>query len=145
MATPDFCHAHPVEPDMRQIPEGWFSMGCDTGRDDERPAHRIWIDAFDLAAFQTTNAQYVDFLRATKHPSPPLWDDPNFNNPTQPVVAVSWFDAVAYCDWLSCASGKRYRLPTEAEWERAARGGVDGESFPWGECEPGALRDYAKR
>jgi formylglycine-generating enzyme required for sulfatase activity len=145
MATPDFRHAQLVEPVMRQIPEGWFSMGCDTGRDDERPAHRIWVDAFELAAFQTTNAQYADFMRATKHPSPPFWDDPNLNNPSQPVVAVSWFDAVAFCDWLSRASAKSYRLPTEAEWERAARGGVEGESFPWGECDPVALPDYAKR
>jgi formylglycine-generating enzyme required for sulfatase activity len=145
MATPDFRHAQLVEPVIRQIPEGWFSMGCDTGRDDERPAHRIWVDAFELAAFQTTNAQYADFMRATKHPSPPFWDDPNLNNPSQPVVAVSWFDAVAFCDWLSRASAKSYRLPTEAEWERAARGGVEGESFPWGECDPVALPDYAKR
>ena len=129
MATPDFRHVQFVQPVMRQIPEGWFCMGCDTGRDDERPAHRIWVDAFELAAFQTTNAQYADFLRATERLSPRFWGDPNFNNPAQPVVAVSWFDAVAYCDWLSRASGRAYRLPTEAEWERAARGGVEGGSY----------------
>jgi formylglycine-generating enzyme required for sulfatase activity len=145
MATSDFRHASAAAPVMRQIPAGWFSMGCDTGRDDERPAHRVWVDAFELAAYQTTNAVYDRFLQAANHPPPPSWEDPNLNDPRQPVVAVSWFDAVAYCDWLSGAHGKPYRLPSEAEWERAARGGVEGESFPWGECDPQALPDYARR
>jgi formylglycine-generating enzyme required for sulfatase activity len=84
-------------------------------------------------------------LQETRHPPPPLWDDPSFANHAQPVVAVSWFDAVAYCDWLSRVFGKKYRLPTEAEWERAARGGAEGEDFPWGNCAPEELPDYANR
>jgi formylglycine-generating enzyme len=145
MATPNFRRSPTTEPVMRCIPEGYFQMGCDAGRDDEKPAHRVWVDAFELAAFQTTNAEYAQFLEYTRHPPPSLWDDPGFNNSEQPVVAVSWFDAVAYCEWLSRMLGKKYRLPTEAEWERAARGGVEGETFPWGDCTPDELPDYASR
>ncbi len=130
---------------MRRIPEGWFQMGCDQGRDDEKPAHRVWVDAFALAAFQTTNEEYSRFLEETRHPAPPLWQNLNFMNSRQPVAAVSWFDAVAYCDWLSRVLCARYRLPTEAEWERAARGGVEGEDFPWGNRAPEELPDYANR
>ena len=120
-------------------------MGCDAGRDDEKPAHRVWVDTFELAAFQTTNAEYARFLGDAKYPPPLLWDDPSFANLAQPVVAVSWFDAVAYCDWLSRALGKKFRLPTEAEWERAARGGKEDEAFPWGDCAPEDLPNYANR
>ena len=145
MATPDLRRSQISEPVMRRIPEGLFHMGNDAGRDDEKPAHRVWVDAFELAAFQTTNAEYARFLEATHHPPPSLWIDRSFANPQQPVVAVSWFDAVAYCDWLSRTHGKKYRLPTEAEWERAARGGVEGETYPWGNCAPEELPDYASR
>lgn len=138
-------HASISEPVMRRIPEGRFLMGCDAGRDDEKPVHRAWVDAFELAAFQTTNAEYALFLEDTSRPSPPLWNDPDFANPRQPVVAVSWLDAVAYCDWLSRTLGRQYRLPTEAEWERAARGGVEGELFPWGNGAPEEVSDYASR
>ncbi len=134
-----------VEPEMVRIPEGWFWMGCKTGRDDEKPVHRVWVDAFELAAYQVTNADYACFLAATKHPPPPYWDDPNFNHPQQPVVAPSWFDAVAYCDWLSKMTGRHYCLPTEAEWERAARGGVEGKLYPCGDAPPESLPDYATR
>src|ERR1700689_2893137 len=110
MATTDFhLSSSSSEPVMRHIPEGWFLMGCDAGRDDEKPAHRVWVDAFALAAFQTTNAEYGKFLRDTHRAPPPLWDDPNLNDPKQPVVAVSWFDAAAYCDWLSHKFDKKYR------------------------------------
>jgi sulfatase modifying factor 1 len=145
MATPNCGPAQISEPVMRRIPEGWFRMGCDDGRDDEKPAHRVWVDAFELAAFQTTNADYERFLQATSHPLPPHWEDPNFKDSAQPVVAVSWFDAIAYCDWLSRTLGKQFRLPTEAEWERAARGGAEDEPFPWGDCAPDEIPDYANR
>jgi len=145
MATPNFRSAQISEPVMRHIPEGWFTMGYDAGHDDEKPAHRVWVDEFELATFQTTNAEYARFLEDARHPPPLLWDDPNFKNLQLPVVAVSWFDAVAYCDWLSRTLGKQFRLPTEAEWERAARGGVEGETFPWGNCTPEELPNYASR
>jgi len=128
-----------MPPILVPIEEGWFLMGSDDGPENERPARRVWVDAFALAACQTTNAEYAAFLTATGHAVPPLWNDPAFNDPQQPVVAVSWFDAVAYCEWLGV------RLPTEAEWERAARGGVDGLPYPWGNTPPQSRLDYNKR
>lgn len=127
------------------IPEGRFLMGGETGQDNERPVHRVWIDAFDLAVCQVTNADYGRFIAATAHRKPLHWDDPNFSRPDQPVVAPSWFDAVAYCDWLSRMTGQPYRLPTEAEWERAARGGIEQKLYPWGDAAPESLPNYASR
>ncbi len=137
--------AHIAEPQLVRIPEGWFEMGCRTGRDDEMPVHRVWVDAFNLAAQQVTNADYAAFLRATGHPAPRHWDDPAFHDPQQPIVAVSWHDATAYCQWLSRATGCGYRLPTEAEWERAARGGVEGALYTWGDSAPESQPAYASR
>ncbi len=85
-------------------------MGSETGQENERPVHRVWIDAFEMDACQVTNADYARFLAATNHRKPLHWDDPNFRHPDQPVVAPSWFDAVTYCEWLSRISGRR--LPT---------------------------------
>lgn len=138
-------YAGVIEPEMVRIPEGWFWMGCESGRDDEKPSHRVWVDAFELAAHQLTNAEYACFLAVTNYPPPSFWTDANFNHPKMPVVAVSWYEAAAYCDWLSRAMGKRYRLPTEAEWERAARGGAERLLYPWGEAGPESVPDYAKR
>ncbi len=132
-------------PKMIQIPEGWFAMGSEIGQENERPIHRVWIDAFGLAPYQVTNREYAEFLKAEKHPAPPQWNDPHFNQPEQPVVAVSWFDAVAYCEWLSRVTSQKYRLPTEAEWERAARGGVEGKLYPWGDANPESLPNYGTR
>lgn len=131
-------------PNLALIPAGWFLMGSETGQENERPVHRVWVDAFCLGECQITNSEYADFLRATGTPAPPFWEDPNLNSPEQPVVAVSWFEAVKYCDWLGAATERRYRLPTEAEWERAARGGAEG-AFPWGDEPPQSLLDYGKR
>jgi formylglycine-generating enzyme required for sulfatase activity len=125
-------------------------MGCDTGQDNEQPVHRVWVDEFLLAAHQVTNADYGRFLRATACVSqpPPFWSDPAFNHPEQPVVGVSWHEAIRYCEWLSAsidgvASGRNFRLPTEAEWERASRGGREGALFPWGNTPPQSLPGYA--
>ncbi len=128
-----------------RIPEGWFWMGCDAGQDVERPVHRVWVDEFAMAATQVTVAEYARFLAATAASPPPFWNDDNFSHPQRPVVAVSWFEAVAYCDWLSKLTGRRYRLPTEAEWERAARGGREGALYPWGDDPPLSRRGYAER
>ena len=134
-----------IEPVMVRIPGQWFLIGCETGRDDEKPVHRVWVDSFELAAHQVTNAEYQLFLTSTNAAAPPCWTDPSFCDPKMPVVAVSWHEAVAYCEWLSGATGKPYRLPTEAEWEWAARGGSQGQLYPWGDSPPESLPDYADR
>lgn len=133
-----------LEPELVLIPAGWFLMGSAQGQDNERPVHRVWLDAFSLGTCQVSNTEYECFLRATGNNPPPFWSDPNFNHPQQPVVGASWFEAVRYCEWLSSATGRNYRLPTEAEWERAARGDVEGKLFPWGDAPPQSRSDYDK-
>ena len=135
----------PVESQLVRIPAGWFQMGSESGQDNERPVHTVWVDGFLLASRQVTNSNFSQFLLATGAQPPPFWHDPNFNHPEQPVVAVSWFEASSYCEWLSTTIGSHYRLPTEAEWERSARGGVEGKLFPWGDDLPQSLPDYEKR
>jgi len=115
-----------------RIPGGNFLMGCETGQSNERPVHRVFVSEFAIGLHQVTNRQYAHFLDVTGHRQPKHWNDPRFSNPEQPVVAVSWFDAVSFCEWLFQESGLQYRLPTEAEWEYAARGGVEGSLYPWG-------------
>jgi len=134
-----------IEPDLVRIPEGWFLMGSDSGQDCERPVHRVWVNAFLLAATQVTNAEYDLFLRAVGSRPTPFRDDANFNDPRQPVTGVSWVESVRYCEWLSSQTGRSYRLPTEAEWERAARGGLEQKQFSWGDDPPQTLPDYATR
>jgi formylglycine-generating enzyme required for sulfatase activity len=130
---------------MRTIPEGWFWMGSEGGQDNERPVHRVWVDAFQLGACQVTNYAYAQFLDETGTAPPPTWEDPPLNSPQQPVVSVSWLEAMQYCEWLSPYWGKPCRLPSEAEWERAARGGVEGKLFPWGDELPATRPNYASR
>lgn len=127
------------------IPAGEFMMGCAAGQDEERPIHKVWVDAFELAARQVRNRDYALFLEATGHPAPKHWSDEDFNHPDQPVVAVSWIEAVKYCDWASSRDGRKVRLPTEAEWERAARGGREGALYVWGDEPPCAWPAYVRR
>jgi formylglycine-generating enzyme len=134
-----------LAPALVRIPEGWFLMGCATGQDNEMPVHRVWVDEFLLAACQVTNADYAGFLRDTGWAPPPFWNDANFNHLEQPVVGVSWHEAVRYCEWLRLRTGRGFRLPTEAEWERAARGGRERGLYPWGDVPPQSLPGYAAR
>ncbi len=120
-------------------------MGCEQGQDDERPVHRVWVDAFEMAVFQARNRDFRLFLDATGHPLPPNWNEPDFCHPDQPVVAVSWFEATNYCQWLAEMTGCAYRLPTEAEWERAARGGQEGLLYPFGDEPPQSRSEYQRR
>src|SRR5215213_10226439 len=106
-------------------------MGSDRGQDDERPVHAVYVDAFDMSVYPVTRSDYARFLDATGHDAPRGWTDPAVAGMDRPVVGVSWHDATAYCAWCA-ARGNPQRLPTEAEWERAARGGRDGAAFPWG-------------
>jgi sulfatase modifying factor 1 len=144
-------HADDYEPETCLAPKcidvaaGWFWMGSDSGQDCEQPVHQVWLNAFSLAETQVTNSQYARFVSATKTAVPLQWDDANFNDPEQPVVAVPWFEAVLYCEWLSRETGSRYRLPSEAEWERAARGLLEHTLFPWGNDAPNTRAGYALR
>lgn len=127
----------PLELGMVHIPAGEFLMGSEDGDPDEKPVHVVYLDAYQIDKYPVTNAQYARFLKAKKeHPEPPHWRDPKFNAPEQPVVDVTWFDAVAYCKWV----GKR--LPTEAEWEKAARGGLVQKKYPWGDEPPVGRADF---
>jgi formylglycine-generating enzyme required for sulfatase activity len=115
--------------EMALIPAGKFQMGdsANEGSADERPIHTVELDAFYIDKYEVTNALYEEFIKATGHRTPTYWTNHSFNQPDQPVVGVSWDDAVAYAKW----AGKR--LPTEAEWEKAARGGLVGKRYPWGD------------
>jgi formylglycine-generating enzyme required for sulfatase activity len=132
-------------PGLVAIPAGHFLMGCDAGQDNEKPLHRVWVDEFWLATCQVTNGAYGRYLHETKSAAPRFWGDPGFEDAQQPVVGVSWHEAVGYCEWLTATTGRRFRLPTEAEWERAARGGREGGLYPWGDAPPQSLADYARR
>jgi formylglycine-generating enzyme required for sulfatase activity len=114
------------------VPAGAFAMGSTEGQPDELPVHEVWLDEFALAVHPVTNREYRLFLEATGHRAPGIFDDARFHLPAQPVVMVSWFDAVAYCDWLARVTGRPCRLPTEAEREKAALGGARGIRYPWG-------------
>jgi formylglycine-generating enzyme required for sulfatase activity len=126
--------------ELVEVAAGWFWMGWEEGHPGERPRHRVWLDRFAIGRAPVTNAEYSKFLEAAGAPPPPWWDDPRFSELMQPVVGVNWFEAVLYCDWLSGDGGGRHRLPTEAEWEKAARGGLDDARFPWGSDRPAAAR-----
>jgi formylglycine-generating enzyme len=148
-------------PEMTTIPAGPFMMGSDDGDADERPAHVVDVAEFRVGVQPVTNAEYARFVRESGHRAPsvdalPLvvtagsgereevfrrtsepyaWNggQPPRERLDHPVTMVRWDDAMAYCDWLSSATGGRFRLPTEAEWEKTCRGGLRGQRYPWGE------------
>ena len=118
---------------LAAIPGGEFLRGQNDGRDDERPAHYVTVPPFRMARCQVTNADYAAFRMF------------EYTDPALPVVSVSWFDAVVYCEWLATEWKLPVRLPTEAEWEFAARGGFEQYRYPWGDAlpdlQPGRWRD----
>ncbi|MBI3653420.1 MAG: SUMF1/EgtB/PvdO family nonheme iron enzyme [Acidobacteria bacterium] len=132
------------EPQLVIIPQDEFLMGCETGADNERPVHRVLLDAFAIGRYTITNRLYQSFLSESARPAPASWHDARFNHPDQPVTSISWFEATAYCEWLAATTGKPYRLPTEAEWECAARGGVSEKLYTWGDEAPEAQPRYAE-
>jgi formylglycine-generating enzyme len=143
---------------VARIAAGEFVMGDDEGEEDERPLHRAYVDEFFIGSRPVTNDEYALFVRETAHPSPadrglPLmvtgalenefralaaryyWTNgtPPEGRGDHPVTLVRYEDAVAYCGWLASKTSQPVRLPTEAEWERAARGGLAGKRYPWGD------------
>lgn len=146
------------------VPAGRFTMGHRT-HPEASPQHQLDLPAFRVGKYPVTNEEFAEFIAARGYGTekywtqmgwrwllsrpqtePGFWDDPRFNSPRQPVVGVSWYEAVAYCNWLTAGafpapSGENggirvaerdYRLPSEAEWEKAARGALDARLYPWG-------------
>jgi formylglycine-generating enzyme len=133
-------------------------MGAADAEADERPVHRVYVSEFLIGRFPVTNDDYARFIRATGYPPPAVSDlpliavggredafkalaapyvwelaDPPAGRGTHPVVLLRYDDALAYCAWMSDAVGRPVRLPTEAEWEKAARGGIEAQRYPWGQ------------
>jgi len=130
------------EPEMVLIPAGSFLMGSDAkkdpdAREDEQPQHELYLPDYHIARTPVTNTQYQAFVQAVDHDPPEYWDGqiPPVGLEDHPVVKVSWYDAMDYCRWLAEITGRPYRLPSEAEWEKAARG-TEGWIYPWGDEDP---------
>ena len=149
-------------PELALIPSGDFVMGSEDADADERPAHRVHLDDFLIAVQPVTHAEYERFVRETGHRAPAIYELPLVvtaggvereqafrangqpyvwldseapkDRLDHPVTLVRWEDAIAYCAWLSGATGKIIRLPSEAEWEKAARGGLERKRYPWGDA-----------
>lgn len=129
----------PPHIELCSIPGGTLLLGSEQGRDDERPVRSVVVAPFRLGRTQVTNAEYDHFVSATSHVAAPFRSDSDFASPLQPVVGVSWFDATSFCEWLTQETELRFRLPTEPEWEWAARGERVTARYPWGE-EPFEVR-----
>ncbi len=135
------------------VPEGEFLMGSTENQivrlmreygaeinwfNDERPAHIVKLPSFYIDKYPVTNERYAEFLKQTGYDAPETWGVRGFDQPEQPVVGASWQDALTYCNW----AGKR--LPTEAEWEKAARG-VNARLYPWGEEKPEGRANFSNK
>ncbi|WMJ09027.1 SUMF1/EgtB/PvdO family nonheme iron enzyme [Nitrosomonas sp. sh817] len=120
----------PFEPEMVRIPPGKFLMGSNDGDLGERPVHEVNIDhAFEIGKYEVTFDEYDIFAKATGHKLP---DDHDWIRGKRPVINVTFLDAKAYAEWLSVETGKKYRLPSEAEWEYVARAGTQTRYW-WGD------------
>ncbi|MDP1569455.1 MAG: formylglycine-generating enzyme family protein [Vicinamibacterales bacterium] len=145
-------------PRFVRIPAGNFTMGAEDGEEDERPPHERHVGTVHVSVHPVTNRQYAEFVAQTGHPAPTVRDLPLFVLPAHeaafreiaapyawrggepprdradhPVTLVTYADAVAYCAWLTHRISRPVRLPSEVEWERAARGGLDRRRYPWGD------------
>jgi formylglycine-generating enzyme len=152
---------------VARIAAGEFVMGADDGEEDERPLHKAYVDDFAIGVWPVTNAEYAQFVHDTGYPSPAvrvlplmvsgllesdfralaasyMWNNgtPPEGRERHPVTLVGFEDAVAYCAWAARKTGQPVRLPTEAEWERAARGGLEGKRYPWGDTVDAACAHF---
>ena len=124
--------------EMVYVPAGEFQMGSNEGNSDERPVHTVALDGFWIDKTEVTNAQYGKCVEAGPCDGSEFADDSEYSGATQPVVGVDWTDARDYCNWAGV------RLPTEAEWEYAARG-PEGWLYPWGNEFDGTKLNYCDR
>jgi len=151
--------------DYVYVPAGAFKMGDNFGDGEarERPVHSVTLDAYFIGKFEVTNWEWRKFRDDPGYDDPKYWPGkrpvpkdqvpywtsvPNHGGGTPdsdnyPVLGVNWDSAVAYCNWLSARTGKKYRLPTEAEWEKAARG-TDQRKYPWGNTIDHSYATYVK-
>ncbi len=128
-------------PEMVFVKGGSFMMGSNDGYDDEKPVHKVILSSFYISKYEITVKQYRQFCQATGHKFPsdpdPMWYDEHPNvgkwiwHDNHPIVNVSWYDAMAYCKWLSEITGETYTLPSEAQWEYAARGGQKSHGYKY--------------
>ena len=128
--------------DFVRIPAGTFTMGNSSGQAeaDELPLHNVEVESFYIAVHELTLAQFKEFAEETEYKIRGAWKGSGSNHP---VVYVTWFDAVEYCLWFSRKYEINARLPTEAEWEKAARGGVDGRNYPFGDSISASDANYS--
>lgn len=143
---------------MTKIPAGFFNMGSRPGQgeEDEFPEHRVWVDEFLIARHLVTASEWSRFLNETGDPEG-IYFEPSSETTVilkdsayyvrrkcgqHPANGLSWYGAVAYCQWLSEKTGRVYRLPTEAEWEKAARGNQERMRYPWGNDPPNGRAQF---
>jgi formylglycine-generating enzyme required for sulfatase activity len=144
----------PIHLELVRVPAGEFLMGSDPTKDpnarpEEQPQHRVYVSEFYIGKYPITNEQYAVFVNATKHPAPSHWKKGKIpvGKESHPVVYIYRLrnDTIAFFEWLSRESDYTFRLPTEAEWEKAARG-IDGRIYPWGnEWDPTRLNEKRPR
>lgn len=128
-------------PVMVRIPAGSFEMGANNDKLYERPAHTVQMHSFEIGAYEVTNEEFEAFVDDTGYKTEPETRNASITwrsyfvegRDKFPVVLVSWHDANNFCKWISSKTGDTYRLPTEAEWEYAARGGQEQKEYPWGD------------
>jgi formylglycine-generating enzyme required for sulfatase activity len=125
-----------VTPPVCKVPGGPFLMGSNKqhdpdAQDDETPQHTVTLETYHIGIYPLTVAEYACFVQATDYATPDDWGNQE-RYADHPIVYVPWRDALAYTQWLTQVTGEPWRLPTEAEWEKAARG-ADGRIYPWGD------------
>ena len=118
-----------VEPEMVLIPAGEFEMGIEDFREYNKLSHIVYLDDYYIGKYEVTFNEYDSYCEETGEWRP---SDEGWGRGKRPVINVSWKNALAYCKWLCKKTGMKYRLPTEAEWEKAARGGLSKKLYPWG-------------